>query len=81
MGAVSLALMPKSERFMVGGTEHRVVLTPTAPLPVGGRVLRVLSDSIQRATISVEEVMSIYLSMGGNELAVLAQTGLKHTRS
>lgn len=49
---------------MVGVSEHRVVLIPTAPDPIGGSLQRAPSDSIQRATISVEDVMIIYLSMG-----------------
>jgi uncharacterized membrane protein len=51
--------MPTSERFMVSGIRRY----PT-PLLVGGSLQRVTSDSIRRAIISVEDVMSIYLSMG-----------------
>lgn len=65
-GAVFLALMPTSERFIINEIEHRVVLIPTAPVPVGGSLLLVPADSIQPANMSVEDFMSIYLSMGAS---------------
>jgi uncharacterized membrane protein len=66
--------MPTSERFTVGGTEHRVVLILNAPVSVGGSLLRVPSDSIRRATISVEDFMSIYHSMGAATFQFLPKT-------
>ena len=65
-GAVFLALMPTSERFMINNVEHHAVLIPTAPIPVGGSLMLVPVKSIQPADMTVEHFISIYLSMGAS---------------
>ena len=74
-GAVFLALMPTSERFVVNDIEHRAVLIPTAPVPVGGSLLLVPADSIQPANMAVEDFMSIYLSMGASSSQYIPKSG------
>lgn len=46
------------------GREHQVVLVPQSPVPIGGGLLFVPTDSIERVQISVDTFMSIYVSMG-----------------
>lgn len=59
-----LALMPSPERFRINNQEYNAVIVPTAPVPVGGALLFVPAEFVQRADISVEALMSIYMSMG-----------------
>ena len=63
-GAGVLALMPSPERFWIDGRQYHVVIIPTAPVPVGGGLLFVPADSVRPAAMSVDGLMSIYMSMG-----------------
>ena len=74
-GAVFLALMPTAEQFMINEIEHRVVLIPTAPVPIGGGLLLVPADSIHPASMSIEDFMSIYLSMGASSSQYIPKRG------
>jgi len=48
----------------VQGREYQMVIIPTAPVPFGGALLFVPADNIVPAEMSVDAMMSIYLSMG-----------------
>lgn len=63
-GVAVLALMPNPELIELGGKAYRTVLVPTAPIPVGGGLLYVPADWVKPADIGVEQLSSIYLSMG-----------------
>lgn len=63
-GAGVLALMPTPERFRVNGREYNAVIIPTAPVPFGGALVFMPTESVQRADMSVDGLMSIYVSMG-----------------
>ena len=63
-GAAVLALLVSPDVFIVGGTRCQIVMVPTAPVPFGGALLFVPETSIQPAEMSVEGLMSIYVSMG-----------------
>ena len=63
-GAGVLALMPTPERFRVNGREYNVVIIPTAPVPFGGALVFMPTESVQPADMSVDGLMSIYVSMG-----------------
>jgi uncharacterized membrane protein len=63
-GAGVLALLVSPERFHVNGRDYHIVIVPTAPVPVGGGLLFVPADSVQPAEVSVEGLMSMYVSMG-----------------
>jgi uncharacterized membrane protein len=63
-GPGALALMPSSERFPIEGREYQVVIIPTAPVPFGGALLFVPVECIQPLDMSVDGLMSIYVSMG-----------------
>lgn len=63
-GAGLLALMPSSERFRINGREFHVVIIPTSPVPFGGALVFVPAESVSPADMSVDGLMSIYVSMG-----------------
>ena len=63
-GTGVLALMPSPQRFRINGRDYHVVIIPTAPVPVGGALLFVPVDSVEPADMSVDGLMSIYMSMG-----------------
>ncbi len=59
-----LALMPSPERFHIDGRDYHVVVIPTAPVPFGGALLFMPVESVKPAEMSVDGLMSIYVSMG-----------------
>jgi uncharacterized membrane protein len=63
-GAGVLALLVSPERFRVNGCDYHIVIVPTSPVPVGGGLIFVPVDAVQPADVSVEALMSIYVSMG-----------------
>lgn len=63
-GTAVLALMPNPAIIELGGHAYRTVLVPTAPIPVGGGLLYVPAEWVKPAEIGVEQLSSIYLSMG-----------------
>lgn len=63
-GAGFLALLVSPERYRLGGRNFQIVMIPTAPVPIGGALLMVPADVVQPTEVSVEGLMSIYVSMG-----------------
>ncbi len=63
-GVGVLALMPSPERFHIDGRDYHVVVVPTAPVPFGGGLLFMPVESVKPAEMSVDGLMSIYVSMG-----------------
>jgi uncharacterized membrane protein len=63
-GSVFLALLVSPRRFQLGGRDYCIVIVPTAPVPFGGGLLFVPADSVKEAPVSVDALMSIYVSMG-----------------
>lgn len=59
-----LAFLVSPERVRVQGRDYQMVIVPTAPVPFGGALLFVPADTIIPAEMSVDAMMSIYLSMG-----------------
>ena len=59
-----LALLPKQETTKIDGHDHYVVLVPQSPVPIGGGLLFMPADSVKRVGMSVDTLMSIYMSMG-----------------
>src|SRR5262245_28917970 len=75
-GAGFLALLVSPERYRLGSQDFQIVMIPTAPVPIGGALLMVPADVIQPTEVSVEGLMSIYVSMGitaGQFLKVVEQ--------
>jgi uncharacterized membrane protein len=73
-GAGVLALLVSPERFRIKGRDYYIVIVPTAPVPVGGGLLFVPAEIVQPADVSVEGLMSIYVSMGVTASQFLSRT-------
>jgi uncharacterized membrane protein len=65
-GAGLLALLVSPEQYFINGRNFHIVIVPTAPVPVGGGLFFIPVEMVQPADISVEGLMSIYVSMGVN---------------
>lgn len=63
-GTAVLALMPNPNVIRLGDKDYLTVLVPTAPIPIGGGLLYVPAEWVKSADIGVEQLSSIYLSMG-----------------
>jgi uncharacterized membrane protein len=63
-GCGVLALQVSPEEFILGGRSYRIVIIPTAPVPVGGGLLFIPAELIQPTELSVDKLMSVYVSMG-----------------
>lgn len=63
-GTLFLALLPTPERFRIAGADYQAVIVPTAPVPVGGGLIFVPVEAIEPADLSIDALMSIYVSMG-----------------
>ncbi len=63
-GAGLLALLVSPEQFCINGRNYHIVIVPTAPVPVGGGLFFIPVEMIQPTDVSVEALMSIYVSMG-----------------
>ena len=51
-------------KFKINKVDYNAVLIPSAPVPFGGSLVLVPSESVQAANLSVEKFINIYLSMG-----------------
>ncbi len=63
-GVRVLALLPTPEVIVINGKPFKIVLVPQSPVPIGGGLLFMPSDSVERVEMSVETFMSVYVSMG-----------------
>ena len=63
-GAGFLALLVTPERYRINSREYQIIIVPTAPVPIGGGLLFVPAEVVQPTDLSVEGLMSIYVSMG-----------------
>jgi uncharacterized membrane protein len=59
-----LALLVSPQQFMINGRAYQIVIIPTAPVPFGGGMLFMPVDLVEPAAMSVEGLMSVYVSMG-----------------
>lgn len=63
-GAAVLALLPSKTPIRLGGEEYLGVLIPSAPVPIGGALIYVPATWIEPAEGGIDELMSVYVSMG-----------------
>jgi uncharacterized membrane protein len=63
-GHAVLAFLVSPQRFVIDDHEYYIVMIPTAPVPFGGAMMLSPIEKVTPADISVDGVMSIYLSMG-----------------
>ena len=63
-GVGVLALLPKQDIIKINGSDFYVVLVPQSPVPIGGGLLFMPVESVQQVDMSVDKLMSVYVSMG-----------------
>jgi uncharacterized membrane protein len=63
-GAAVLALLPSPVPVAIGNEKYVGILVPSAPVPVGGALVYVPQAWIRPAEGGVDELMSVYVSMG-----------------
>jgi uncharacterized membrane protein len=63
-GAAVLALLPSAKPVAIGAHDYVGILVPSAPVPVGGALIYVPQTWIRPAEGGVDELMSVYVSMG-----------------
>jgi uncharacterized membrane protein len=63
-GAAVLALLSSPEPVLVEGKPFLAVVLPTTPVPVGGGLVYVPEHWVTPASLGMEAVTSIYVSMG-----------------
>lgn len=63
-GAAVLALLPSKTPIEIGGETYVAVLVPSAPVPFGGALIYVPSAWIEPANLKIDDLMSVYVSMG-----------------
>lgn len=71
-GAAVLALLPSASTINLGSAEYVGILIPSAPVPVGGALVYVPKDWIKPAEGGIDELVSVYVSMGMTPPASLA---------
>ncbi|MGI9475737.1 MAG: DUF502 domain-containing protein, partial [Hyphomicrobiaceae bacterium] len=73
-GAAVLALLPSASAINLGSTEYVGILVPSAPVPVGGALIYVPQDWIKPAEGGIDQLISVYVSMGMTPPASLTAT-------
>lgn len=63
-GAAVLCLLPSAKPVSINGEEYVGILVPSAPVPVGGALIYVPPAWVKPAEGGVEQLMSVYVSMG-----------------
>jgi uncharacterized membrane protein len=63
-GAGFLALLVSPERYRINSRDYQIIIVPTSPVPVGGGLLFVPAEAVQPTDLTVEGLISIYVSMG-----------------
>jgi uncharacterized membrane protein len=63
-GAAVLALLTSKTPVSLGGEDYLGVLIPSAPVPFGGALVYVPAAWIEPAEGGIDELMSVYVSMG-----------------
>ena len=58
------AFLPTTETILIQGTEYKVVMIPTAPVPFGGAIMCVPKDWISPLDCGIDGLLNIYMSMG-----------------
>ncbi len=59
-----LALQVSPEVYPINGGDYYAVIIPTAPVPFGGGLLFIPADQVHPAEMSVDALISVYVSMG-----------------
>lgn len=78
-GVILLALLSCPDLIKIEDQEYYSVIIPTAPVPIGGAVLFVPREWVKPALINIEDLTSIYVSMGATSPQILNSTFRKRT--
>jgi uncharacterized membrane protein len=73
-GAGFLALLVSSQKYRINSRDYLIIIVPTSPVPIGGGLLFVPAEAVQPTDLSVEGLISIYVSMGITADQFLAKT-------
>jgi uncharacterized membrane protein len=76
-GAGFLALLVSSEKYRINSRDYQIIIVPTSPVPIGGGLLFVPAETVQPTDVSVEGLISIYVSMGITADQFLGKTSNK----
>jgi uncharacterized membrane protein len=63
-GPTILALLVSPQRYRIGDRDYLIIIIPTAPVPFGGAMMLFPVEQIEPAGLSVDALMSVYVSMG-----------------
>jgi len=64
-GIETIAFLASPETFDLGGGPAKLVLIPTAPVPIGGALLLVAADKVQTIpSMKFDDLAKLYLTMG-----------------
>jgi uncharacterized membrane protein len=66
-----LGLMVNAEAFDIRGVPHKIVYVPSAPLPTSGTNYLAPVADIHDVNLSVDELTSITMSLGGSGAAII----------
>ena len=80
-GVGVLALLPTPEVITINDKQFYVVLVPQSPVPIGGGLLFMPMDAVVRVDMSVEALMSIYVSMGVTAPGMIEQADLEKAKT
>ncbi len=69
-GTAVLALLTSKEVIEIDGNRYYSVMIPTSPIPIGGAIIYVPINWVEKVNFGIEGLMNIYVSMGvsGNEM-------------
>ncbi len=70
-----LGLLVSPERYRIAERDYQIVIIPTAPVPFGGALFYVPAERIVPAGVSVDALMSIYVSMGVTAKEFMSRDG------
>jgi uncharacterized membrane protein len=63
-GAGILALLVSPQSYRINSRDYQIIIVPTSPVPIGGGLLFVPAETVQPTDLTVEALISIYVSMG-----------------
>lgn len=80
-GVGVLALLPTPEPIKINDKQFYVVLVPQSPVPIGGGLLFMPLEAVERVDMSVETLMSIYVSMGVTAPGMMKDSELEEAKA
>ncbi len=63
-GTAVLALLTSNDTIEINGSSYYSVLIPTSPIPIGGAILYMPVNWVEKVDIGIDTLLNIYVSMG-----------------